>query len=641
MLLINPSIVITVLCIVQHVYAVPVADSSQEAVGKKAGHCPDFLSDPEAIGQCSNQCIYDTDCENEKKCCLNACGGTSCVAPQKDPCQGYRCPKQGQVCVSLLTHAVCMCNTECPDIYQPVCDSNGNTFSNKCYMDGHACELDLTIEMVPCQTPESNEAPLSTDVPDVTDGEHEFGDSKEDWDTYSDTEGENEQDIVPPVTGVDDSPVGSTDVPVVMPDVGLMGDESDDEDEDDVGVEKPGAPMLNTPSGEVVAQEGEEAKIKCDVIGTPPPIIFWKRNEQTMYPGQTYGSISVTDQGVLQFSSSEKEHSGNYLCIAANTAGSIAALYALNVKDVSDEMPASNSLEDMVTDKPESIVEELLRPTMNPACRLPFEVGPCYHYEAVWFYNSETNICEVRSYGGCAGNINRFPNYEQCRAACPDMPENRCEHPIETGPCRGYFPRWGWVKGHQDCVQFTYGGCLGNDNNFDARDDCLAVCASNEVVTVTDAPEPDFKRADTADPNVDSIPTECEDCEPEKDLHESYCKNDFVLSGSVALMVRVDDNTLAVTMVIDGLYKHGGLQMTQSESVGMARLQVKFNGRCLCPNISTDGTRYIIMGKVADGTGTIDSSSYIRTFTTHRFTKLLHIKQNSVYICNPDINPYQ
>ena len=43
-------------------------------------------------------------------------------------------------------------------------------------------------------------------------------------------------------------------------------------------------------------------------------------------------------------------------------------------------------------------------------------------------------------------------------------PVDTCQQPLVTGPCRGAIPKWGSKDG--ECVQFTYGGCGGNDNNF-------------------------------------------------------------------------------------------------------------------------------------------------------------------------------
>lgn len=51
-----------------------------------------------------------------------------------------------------------------------------------------------------------------------------------------------------------------------------------------------------------------------------------------------------------------------------------------------------------------------------------------------------------------------------------------CEQPKEIGPCRAGLPRWFYNSRTRACEQFFYGGCQGNDNNFDRQDLCERQC---------------------------------------------------------------------------------------------------------------------------------------------------------------------
>ncbi|XP_055952106.1 spondin-1-like isoform X4 [Argiope bruennichi] len=69
-----------------------------------------------------------------------------------------------------------------------------------------------------------------------------------------------------------------------------------------------------------------------------------------------------------------------------------------------------------------------------------------------------------------------------CTADKPDCTVNlieakkNCMQPKEVGPCRGYFPRWYYDVSRTMCLQFIYGGCRGNSNNFDRYADCHRMC---------------------------------------------------------------------------------------------------------------------------------------------------------------------
>lgn len=49
-----------------------------------------------------------------------------------------------------------------------------------------------------------------------------------------------------------------------------------------------------------------------------------------------------------------------------------------------------------------------------------------------------------------------------------------CEQPKITGPCRAYFKKY-YFNG-RECEEFIYGGCQGNENNFETIEQCEETC---------------------------------------------------------------------------------------------------------------------------------------------------------------------
>lgn len=59
--------------------------------------------------------------------------------------------------------------------------------------------------------------------------------------------------------------------------------------------------------------------------------------------------------------------------------------------------------------------------------------------------------------------------------------QDRCAMPIESGPCEAAIPRWAFDPAADACVQFTYGGCGGNDNSFESQKACESSCDPQPV----------------------------------------------------------------------------------------------------------------------------------------------------------------
>ncbi len=114
-------------------------------------------------------------------------------------------------------------------------------------------------------------------------------------------------------------------------------------------------------------------------------------------------------------------------------------------------------------------------------CDLPAASGNCLAAIPRWYHDGPTGRCLQFTYGGCGGNENNFDTLEACEDACGSAP-NACSLPPETGPCEALIPRWYHDSATDSCKQFTYGGCQGNANNFETLAACEAQCGGQTSV---------------------------------------------------------------------------------------------------------------------------------------------------------------
>ncbi|VDK30196.1 unnamed protein product [Gongylonema pulchrum] len=121
--------------------------------------------------------------------------------------------------------------------------------------------------------------------------------------------------------------------------------------------------------------------------------------------------------------------------------------------------------------------------------------GNCELGHTKWYYNMDAGECHVFLYTGCGGNGNRFSSKAECEHLCTSEirfytdseAQNICELERDSGPCTDPVTQWYFDAHSRQCMQFTYGGCRGNENRFNSKILCERRCLmSNETSAVTE-----------------------------------------------------------------------------------------------------------------------------------------------------------
>ncbi|XP_067942908.1 kunitz-type serine protease inhibitor 6-like [Watersipora subatra] len=116
--------------------------------------------------------------------------------------------------------------------------------------------------------------------------------------------------------------------------------------------------------------------------------------------------------------------------------------------------------------------EEKEEVQVAPMCTMKVDPGPCTSYIQRYYYNEDTQRCEMFVYGGCLGNTNNFRTEYECENSCM----NQCSRPLNVGYCSARLPRYYYNSATGRCQLFYYGGCGGNSNNFMTMQECQTSC---------------------------------------------------------------------------------------------------------------------------------------------------------------------
>jgi hypothetical protein len=117
-------------------------------------------------------------------------------------------------------------------------------------------------------------------------------------------------------------------------------------------------------------------------------------------------------------------------------------------------------------------------------CELLPVAGRCYETTTRWFFDLTSNGCRKFIFTGCDGNGNNFEDKESCTSACDHKiaeettteGQELCHQARETGPCEDFVINFYYDENGKVCWPFYYGGCEGNENRFETREECETRC---------------------------------------------------------------------------------------------------------------------------------------------------------------------
>ncbi|XP_018422614.1 PREDICTED: collagen alpha-3(VI) chain-like [Nanorana parkeri] len=226
-------------------------------------------------------------------------------------------------------------------------------------------------------------------------------------------------------------------------------------------------------------------------------------NEINRYPGSAF-QAECEGRGDSLISFSE---SASYTELEVEPTEQTGEFAEREVEDYYYEGEVESDILLEPTVETESLTTETeVTTTVAERCLLDVSHGTtCGDFQRMWYYIKDVDACSQFWYGGCDGNGNRFSTENECLQACSSkrqrtsegsellskeqnksymsttrdsLVEDICQLKREEGDCQNYELKWWYNSDQNECVQFWFGGCGGNKNQFKTQEQCEAVCLS-------------------------------------------------------------------------------------------------------------------------------------------------------------------
>ncbi|KAM3874358.1 LOW QUALITY PROTEIN: protein AMBP-like [Diretmus argenteus] len=127
------------------------------------------------------------------------------------------------------------------------------------------------------------------------------------------------------------------------------------------------------------------------------------------------------------------------------------------------------------------------------SCKAEPDAGPCFGMVEHYYYNSSSMSCELFAYGGCLGNENNFETERECLQTC--RTEAVCRLPMAAHNCTGQPPVWAFDSVSGLCLPYKQGFCQANGNKFYSKAECEEYCGGAWLRSQASCSFPEFPAA--------------------------------------------------------------------------------------------------------------------------------------------------